>query len=166
MSINIINFNIRSVFFKCKGERENIVFELVKNKPVKYNKIIPDFDKDFLFLKILTCGKIIACEGKYANYLNIKKNTIINQNIRDIEVCQDFFTNYVIPIFEESLRTMDPYQFSFFSQKRKKKKEYKSCSFYPCFIPDDNKEKVSSVDLVIRPTKINLEKENISKFVI
>ena len=167
MTVNIINFDIKNIFPGCgKNKQDNITFELIKNKAIKYTHLLPDFEKDFLYLKILTCGKIIACEGKYAKFLGLKRKKVLKKNIKDLEICQEFFDEYIIPIFEDCIKHKEPYQFTFISYKKKKKKEHRTCSFYPCYIPINDNDELSSIDLVIRKAKHNIEKENISKYII
>jgi hypothetical protein len=162
MSINIINLNIKNIFLGCREKKKKIHFDLIKHKPIRYNQLIPDFGKDFLYLKILKCGKIISRNGNFAKYLSITKV----KNIKETKTCCDFFDDFIIPIFEECLKKKEPFQFNFSCYKKKKEKEYKTCSFYPCFIPLKKGEKISSIDLVIRDTKVNIEKENISNYII
>ena len=167
MSINIIKccetFSLSEIAFACRKKRKkDIKFQLVKNSPVKYENLLPALQKDFFYLKVLPSGKIISQQGDYIKKIYGKEN-LVGKNIKNLNICDDFFQEYLLPIFNVCVENPDSYQFSF---KTNLHQDIKTCSFYPCYMPVKNSNILSSLDIVIRTVKNNIKKDNVSQYIL
>lgn len=161
------NFNVKKIFFSCKGRKKkqkkkeckrcNVLFDLVDSTPKKYNNLVPQ--ENYLYLKVLRTGKIIAISGDYLEEFNLTKKDLFHKKLDNIKCCKELFDDYVYPLFEECLNNSESYQFNF---KSDQKNTIYSCSLYPCFIP----EKVASVDIVFRHSHQRINKKRLSKYAI
>lgn len=131
-------------------------FKLIKAKQKKYHNLIPR-KEDYIFLKVLYSGEIIAAVGKLLDAFHLKKEDLINKNLEDVSKCQVLFSDYIEPLFYSCLEKELAYQFDF-----KIKQKHYSCSIYPCSIP----EEISSVDIVIRPSHNTEIENNTDKFAL
>ena len=179
------NFNISKMLFSCKGkgkgkgegknknknknknnkrdsfceEEDACVFNLVKSEHTTFKDFIPPTSKNYMYLKILSSGKIISMSGDYYKKLLMKPEEIINKKISSLTTGKTLFVDFITPLFEACVKNSEAYQFNF---KCSDNGKTMSCSLYPCPIPGS----ISSVDVVIRNNKEALNIVDPNDFII
>ena len=118
---------------------------LVKSSStVKYTDLVPR--KNYMYIKILNDGCILACIGDISKTVFSKSNKyFVSKNLRDINIV--FFNDYILNLVQRVSQDCSAYQFNF--QHKGGILPY-VCSIYPCMAFDDCK----SFDLVIRQTDV------------
>lgn len=113
---------------------------LVKSDNIyKFKELIPSTDH-YLYMKILSNGKILICKGGLLKSI-FKLKGIEKLNIYDIKI--DFFNDYIYSLLDIVKRETSAYQFNF---QYKNEIILYSCSIYPCLVYDECK----SFDVIIR----------------
>ena len=128
---------------------------LVESEHVKFNSLLPDHN-EFIFLKILEEGRIIAAEGEFMDDIGMIKEDFMGREVCDIDKNRELFHDYICPLFKKSVETGSMYQFCF---KVGINPRVICCSIYPSTMPG----KISSVDCVIRPA---LYARDLDRFVL
>ena len=154
-------FSVSKVFFSCKkreNDNEELTFELIESPHKKFEDLIPS-SQDYLYLKILKNKKIISVDGNYIKNLLLTKEDLINKKLDSINKCSELFGEYILPLFETSIKNGEAYQFDF---KNNNENRIMACSIYPCSIPGA----ITSVDVVIRNSPSIKNKLRLESFVI
>ena len=114
---------------------------LVKSDNIyKYKYFIPS-NNEYMFLKILSTGRILLSKGTYLKSLFKLKHSLEEKNLIDIKI--EFFNDYLYNIIEKIKQDHTAYQFSF---QYKDKLDMFTCSVYPCLVYDECK----SFDVIVR----------------
>lgn len=120
--------------------RETDITLVKSNKIYRFNDFLPS--KDFMYIKVLKDGKIIACYGDIMKKMfGLKNKKMIDKNIKSLTV--GFFSDFIYNLKEKSAEDCSSYQFIF--QYKDSVEDY-SCSIYPCAITD----KCFSFDVIVR----------------
>lgn len=113
---------------------------LVKSDNIyKFRDLIPSH-KEYMYLKVLTNGKILIAKGNILKSIFKLKN-IEKKSIHDINI--EFFNDYLNNLMGIVKEEHSAYQFNF---QYKTELTMYSCSIYPCMVYEDCK----SFDIVIR----------------
>lgn len=105
----------------------------------KFKNLVPA-NEEYMYLKVLSNGKILISKGNYIKTIFKLKN-LVNKNIYDIK--REFFNDYLNALLDKVKEEHSAYQFNF--QYREDITLY-SCSIYPCMVYDECK----SFDVIIR----------------
>ena len=120
--------------------RDSDILLIKSNKVYRFRDLIPS--GDYMYLKIIGCGRVLISKGKITKSIFKTKNKkFINKNIHDIKI--EFFSDYIYNIIDMVKTENVAYQFNF--QHKEEPMPY-ICSVYPCIVYDDCK----SFDVIIR----------------
>ena len=106
-----------------------------------FEDFLPSKD-DYLYMKVLSNGKIISVKGKYLwKIFKLTKRKVKNKPLLDIN--REFFKDYLQVLLQKAKDENSAYQFGF---QYKDDLEVILCSIYPCMVYEECK----SFDIVIR----------------
>lgn len=118
---------------------------LVKSDNIyKFKDLLPT-NRDYMYLKVISNGKILISRGKFVKTI-FKLRNIEKKFISDLKI--EFFNDYIDALLEKVKYENSAYQFNF---------QYKdnimlySCSIYPCMVYEECK----SFDIIIRKNHKN-----------
>lgn len=118
---------------------------LVKSDNIyKFKDLLPT-NRDYMYLKVISNGKILISRGKFVKTI-FKLRNIEKKFISDLKI--EFFNDYINALLEKVKYENSAYQFNF---------QYKdnimlySCSIYPCMVYEECK----SFDIIIRKNHKN-----------
>lgn len=130
--------------------RDSDILLIKSNKVYRFRDLIPS--GDYMYLKILTNGKILFSKGKITNNIFKTKNkNLTDKNIHDIKI--EFFSDYIFNVIETVKIENSAYQFNF--QYKEELVPY-ICSIYPCIVYDDCK----SFDVILRKEQSRNSRED------
>jgi len=159
------NFKISKLICNCKNNKEEdiiqseeIEFSLLPSDKRKFDDLIPTND-NYLFFKINKDETIISASGEAFLEMPFVEEDILNKKLRYIEIYPIFFQDYIRPLFLNSIKKGEAYQFDFKTNITNKKL---ICSIYPCSMPGI----ISSCDIVIRYNHGTIDRGRLSEFAI
>jgi len=156
------NFKISNLFCICRGDpnQNSLEFDLVdqKGKHHVFEDLLPE-SENYLFLKLNREQKIFVVEGKLLKKFKMKKSSLLNKYLYEIEKNKIFFLDFIKPLYNLALEKEEAYQFTFTMTTEEKNLV---CTVYPCPL----KEKTGSVDVVIRYPQVNVGKSSLHDYIV